>query len=138
MPGRCLSPEQPSQNNSFLCEKSLPPLPYPAAGERRHFTPIQSADNCPRVRTRLKNCVILSAFFCRDRDDRFLACAIGSLLFELFFCLREYMLFSFCVVRLGSREALSLSTSSICLYTVLEELFGAVHACRKHAIPIGN
>ncbi len=82
--------------------------------------------------------LILAAFFCSDREDRFLACAIGSLLFELFFCLREYMLFSFCVVRLGSREALSLSASSICLYTVLEELFGAVHACRKHTIPIGN
>ena len=82
--------------------------------------------------------LIPSVGFCKDREDRFLACAMGSLLSELFFCLREYMLFSFCVVRLGSREALSLGASSACLYMVTEELFGAVRSCRKPVIPIGN
>ena len=76
--------------------------------------------------------------FCKDREDRFLACAMGSLLSELFLCLREYMLFSFCVVRLGSREVLNLGSSSACLYMVTEELFGAVRSCRKPVIPIGN
>ncbi len=75
---------------------------------------------------------------CQKRDDRFLACALGGLLFELFFCLREHMLFSFCVVRLGSREGLSLSASSICLCAIWEQAHLAVSAGRKPAVPIGN
>lgn len=72
-----------------------------------------------------------TAVLCRDREDRCLACAIGGLFFELFFCLREYMLFSFCVVRLGSRGGLSLGASSICLYMLLEQLFCMLRAKRR-------
>ena len=36
------------------------------------------------------------AVLCRDREDRWLACALGGLFFELLFCLREYTLFSSC------------------------------------------
>lgn len=64
-------------------------------------------------------------FLCRDRDDRMLGCAVGSMFFELFFCLREYMLFSFCVIRIGSRDALTLETLSMCLCTLTERLYFA-------------
>ena len=74
---------------------------------------------------------------CRDREDRFLACALGSLLFESFFCLREYMLFSFCVIRLGSRDGLSLGTAAVCLYSGLEQVGLAVHSKKKHTLSVG-
>lgn len=82
--------------------------------------------------------LIPTLILCRERGDRFLACAFGSLIFELFACLREYMLFSFCVLRLGSREALSLGASSICLYAAFEQIVLAVRPRRKPAVPIGN
>lgn len=75
---------------------------------------------------------------CRSREDRLAACALGSLFFELFFCLREYMLFSFFVGRLGSRDALSLASSAICLYHVFEQVCHGVHRRIKDAISIGN
>ena len=56
-----------------------------------------------------------ACLLCRNRSEALLAISLGSLLFELFFCLREYMLFSFCVVRLGSRGSLSLGALSLLL-----------------------
>ena len=72
---------------------------------------------------------------CRAREDRLLACALGSLLFELFACLREYMLFSFCVVRLGSREALSLGAAALCLYALSEQVIRALNRRKSRALP---
>ena len=60
------------------------------------------------------------AALCRCREDRLLALTLGSLFFELFFCLREYMLFSFCVLRLGSRDSLTLGALAICFYFIFE------------------
>ena len=62
-------------------------------------------------------------FMCRNREDRLLACAVGGLVFELFFCLREYVLFSYCEIRMGSREGLNLSTVTICLYDLLKQTY---------------
>ena len=73
---------------------------------------------------------------CRQRADRLLACAVGSLFFELFACLREYMLFSFCVVRLGSRASLSLAAAALCLYALGELFFCAIHRRKSIAIPM--
>ncbi len=73
-------------------------------------------------------------FLCRDREDRLLACCLGSLFFELFFCLREYLLFSFCVIRLYSRDALSLGTAAICLYFLLEQAHDSVLVKLRHAL----
>ena len=75
---------------------------------------------------------------CRKEKDRLSACAIGSLFFELFFCLKEYMLFSYCVLRLGSRDALSLGTVALCLYGLTERIRCFARARRKHAISISN
>ena len=75
---------------------------------------------------------------CRNREDRLLACALSGLFYELFFCLREYMLFSFCVIRLGSREALSLSTAAICADLFLEQVRLCLPARRNHTVSIGN
>ena len=72
--------------------------------------------------------LILVVLLCRKREDRLLACAVSGMFFELFFCLREYMLFSFCTVRLGSREGLSLGSAALCLYCVLEQVFLAIQA----------
>ncbi len=87
-------------------------------------------------------CAILvlvpAILLCGNRDDRLLACVLGSLAFELFFCLREYMLFSFCVVRLGSRDALDLSTAALCLYVVLDTLLHALHLKGKSIVSVGN
>lgn len=58
---------------------------------------------------------------CRGKEDRLLACSLAGLLYELFFCLKEYMLFSFCIIRLGSRESLNLSTAALCLYGLMEQ-----------------
>ncbi len=70
---------------------------------------------------------------CRKRADRLLAFALGGLLFELFFCLREYMLFSYCRLRLGSRNALDLSAASICIYSVMEHVQRFTFQRRAHA-----
>ena len=59
---------------------------------------------------------------CKGREDRLFACALGGMVFELCFCLREYMLFSYCVIRLGSRDGLSLGTVGICVYEVAEQV----------------
>ena len=75
---------------------------------------------------------------CREEKDRLLSCALGSLFFELFFCLKEYLLFSYCVVRLGSRDALSLGTVALCLYVLTERIRCFARARRKHAISISN
>ena len=75
---------------------------------------------------------------CREGKDGLLSCALGSLFFELFFCLKEYLLFSYCVLRLGSRDALSLGTVALCLYVLTERIQCFARARRKHAIPIGN
>ena len=75
---------------------------------------------------------------CQNREDRFLAIGLGGLFFELFFCLREYMLFSFCVIRLGSREALSLSAASLCLYFVLESIVQDIRAKAKGSLSAAN
>lgn len=80
--------------------------------------------------------LIPALIVCRKRADRLLACALGSLLLELCACLREYMLFSFCVVRLGSREALSLAAAALCLYALGELVFGAIHRRKSIAIPM--
>ena len=82
--------------------------------------------------------IALAVLLCRGRKDRLLACAMGSLFFELFFCLREHMLFSYCVIRLGSRDALSLSTASICLYAVLEQVRFTAFVREKQGVHIGN
>lgn len=66
--------------------------------------------------------LISAQLICRNREDRLLSCAMGGLVFELFFCIREHMLFSFCVIRLGSRNGLSVTALTLCLYTLLEEL----------------
>lgn len=75
---------------------------------------------------------------CRSKEDRNLACAMGGVFFELFFCLREYTLFSFCVIRLGSRDALSLVTASLCLRFLVNQLRLVLFSKRKHAVSIGN
>ena len=71
---------------------------------------------------------------CKDRENRYLACALGSLLYELFFCLREYMLFSFCIPRLGSRESLSLGAAALCLYAIGEQGTQALHRRKSIAV----
>ena len=73
---------------------------------------------------------------CRHREDRLPVFALGSSFFELFFCIREYMLFSFCMIRLGSRQSLDLCTSSIVLYTVVEKVCLAIREKKKHAAAI--
>ena len=75
---------------------------------------------------------------CRKKEDRVLACAMGSLCFELFFCLEEYMLFSFCVVRLGSRESLSLATACMWLGGILEQIRDWAHSGKNHALSMLN
>ena len=75
---------------------------------------------------------------CGSREDRLLACALGSLIFELFLCLKEYVLFSFCVVRLGSRDALSLGTAALCLHGMVEPFFHFLVSKKKHALSVSN
>lgn len=78
--------------------------------------------------------LIPALLLCRSREDRLLACTLGSLLFEMFVCLREYMLFSYCVVRLGSKASLSLGAASLCLYALGEQAFDAY--VRRKDIPV--
>lgn len=75
---------------------------------------------------------------CRNGKDRFLAFALSGLFFELFFCLREYLLFSYCMVRLGSRDALSLDTAALCLYGFLSRVFQYKTRKRDPAVSILN
>ncbi len=75
---------------------------------------------------------------CREGKDGLLSCTLGSLFFELFFCLKEYMLFSYCVLRLGSRDSLSLGAAALCLYGLTERIRYFARARRKHAISISN
>ena len=82
--------------------------------------------------------LVPAIFLCRSREDKLLACALGSLFFELFFCLREYILFSFCVIRLGSREALSLGAAALCLYHALEQARRVVRIREKRAVSMRN
>ncbi len=82
--------------------------------------------------------LLLVILMCREEKDRLLSCALGSLFFELFFCLKEYLLFSYCVVRLGSRDSLSLGASALCLYGLTERIRCFARARRKHAISISN
>ncbi len=89
----------------------------------------------------LMNAALLSAtvvFLCRKREDRLMAISMGSLIFELFFCLREYLLFSFCVVRIGSRDALSLAATTLCLYFVFERGYAYVIGRKKGRVSMGN
>ena len=76
--------------------------------------------------------------FCRDRENRFFACALISLVYEWFFCLKEYMLFSYCVIRIGSRDSLSLGAASICIYGLSEQIWKYACTKRKQAISISN
>ena len=75
---------------------------------------------------------------CREGRDRLLACALGSLLFELFFCLKEHMLFSYCFIRLGSRDSLSLGAVALCLYGLMEQIMLFACTRRNHAVSISN
>ena len=76
--------------------------------------------------------------FCRDRENRFFACALISLVYEWFCCLKEYMLFSYCIIRIGSRDSLSLVTASICIYGLSEQIWKYACTKRKQAISISN
>lgn len=61
--------------------------------------------------------------YCKRIEERFCACALGGIAYELSFCLQEYFLFSYCHLRLGSLEGLSVSAMSLltvsaaCLFT---------------------
>lgn len=75
---------------------------------------------------------------CRNREDRSIACAVGGLVFELFFCVREYMLFSFCVIRLGSHDSFSLSTAAIFLWVLVEPVCQRLHTKKKYAFSMAK
>ncbi len=75
-----------------------------------------------------------ACLLCRGEAETLLSICLGSLCFELFFCLREYVLFSFCVVRLGSREELSLGALSLLLYQLFAWIYPAVSHGRKDAL----
>ncbi|MBR0207120.1 MAG: hypothetical protein IJQ45_10315 [Clostridia bacterium] len=75
---------------------------------------------------------------CRDGMDRRLACALGGLFYELFFCLKEYTLFAFCVIRLCSRESLSLTAAALCLAAIHEQMRQELNEREKRTVPIGN
>lgn len=51
--------------------------------------------------------------YCKRIEERFCACALGGIAYELSFCLQEYFLFSYCHLRLGSLEGLSVSAMSL-------------------------
>ena len=59
---------------------------------------------------------------CTNRSDKLAACALCGLFYEAFLCCAEYVLFSFCVIRFGSHDALNIGTAAICLYMVLEQV----------------
>lgn len=53
--------------------------------------------------------------YCRSIEERFSACALGGIAYELSYCLQEYFLFSYCRLRLGSFNGLSISTVGLCV-----------------------
>ena len=78
------------------------------------------------------------AFLCRQERDRRLAICLAGLAYELFFCLREYVLFSYCLIRLGSRAGLSLSAAALCAYNALSLCANRLAAREKHGMTIRN
>lgn len=56
--------------------------------------------------------------YCKGVEERFCACAIGGIAYELGFCLQEYFLFSYCRWRLGSPVGLSISAMGLCTVLV--------------------
>lgn len=53
--------------------------------------------------------------YCKTAEECFCACALGGIAYELSFCLQEYFLFSYCRLRLGSFNGLSISTVGLCV-----------------------
>lgn len=53
--------------------------------------------------------------YCRGMEERFCACALGGLAYEFSFCLQEYFLFTYCKIRFGSLDGLSISAMSLCV-----------------------
>ena len=82
--------------------------------------------------------LIPAAFLIKKQEDRLLACSLGSLIFELLFCLKEYTLFSFCVIRLGSRDALSLGSMAACILTFAAEACRRLFPKEKRVVSMGN
>lgn len=52
--------------------------------------------------------------YSKGEEERFCACALGGVVYELSFCLQEYFLFSYCRVRLGSPGGVSSSAMGFC------------------------
>ena len=102
----------------------------------------KASDAWPLLPGRIFLCAVLLLIpimlLCRGKEDRLFACSLAGLLYELFFCLKEYMLFSFCIMRLGSRESLSLSTAALCLYGLVEQTILAVRRGKSIAVPTAN
>ena len=97
------------------------------------------SDVCPLFPSLTLLCALMLMIpillICREREDRFLGCAIGGLFYELFFCLREYLLFSFCVIRLGSRDGLSITAAAHLMYIMLDELLCLVQPNKLARFP---
>lgn len=58
---------------------------------------------------------LFTLLYCRGTEERFCACALGGIAYELGFCLQEYFLFSYCRLRLGSLSGLSISAMGLCV-----------------------
>lgn len=77
--------------------------------------------------------LVLSLFvllYCKTMEERFCACALGGIAYELSFCLQEYFLFSYCRLRLGSFNGLSISTAGLC-FVIMNSLFSGYLARKK-------
>lgn len=102
----------------------------------------KAADAWPLLRVLPLLCALLMLapifLLCRGREDRLLSCALGGILFELFFCIKEQLLFSYSVIRLGSRDSLSLSTAAICLHGFIEQAKHLFVNRYKRSIPVSN
>lgn len=61
---------------------------------------------------------LFALLYCKRLEERFSACALGGIVYELCFCLQEYFLFTYCRIRLGSFGGLSISAMSLCTVTV--------------------
>lgn len=72
---------------------------------------------------------LFTLLYCKSLEERFCACALGGIVYELCFCLQEYFLFTYCRIRLGSSGGLSISTMSMCAVTA---------AYLLHAILLAN
>ena len=94
----------------------------------------KAADAWPLIPGITSSCAMLLlasvVVICRERRDRLLAAVLGSLFYELFFCLKEYMLFSFCIIRIGSAQSLDLCSTTVCLCLVLETIWSAMRSGR--------